>query len=234
VTRTPAYRVVDHFLDETTTARLLADIEGYLAVHDAPLVHREHAGRGLHYQVIDGNRVERFLPSLEVLYRQVNGLVNDLLAVQVVPLGSHRVGLNVNITPPGGSYRWHYDRNALTATLYLNHVSGGDLELCPNYRISRGNDARRPARAADRLLQVPGVMRLFGRKVRVHPEPGVLVVMRGDRCLHSVSEVTGRRRRINVVMAYDEIGRVSQEGDELDTYLYSQDDVRSADPNYRS
>jgi hypothetical protein len=225
--------VVEHFLDDTTNAEVLSSIEAYLVDHVPPVVHREHARRGLHYSVIDGLHVERHLPELSVLYGRVNTLVNDLLAVDVVPLANRRAGLNVNITPPGGSYRWHYDRNALTATLYLNEVAGGDLELCPNYRLSRGGDAGPLARAADRLLQAPAMMCLFGGKVSVRPRAGVLVVMRGDRCLHSVSEVTGPERRINVVMAYDEVGRTSQEGDELDTYLYSQDDVASSDPNYR-
>jgi hypothetical protein len=40
-----------------------------------------------------------------------------------------------NITPPGGEYRWHYDRNAATAILYLNEVPGGETEMFPNYRL---------------------------------------------------------------------------------------------------
>jgi hypothetical protein len=197
------------------------------------MIRREHGGRGLCYSVIDGVQVRRHLQSLVVLYADVNELINRLLGVDVVPMKNSMAGINVNVTPPGGSYRWHYDRNVLTATLYLNQVTGGDIELCPNFRISRSRSPCRLARAADRLLQVPVVIEAFGRKVAVSPRPGVLVLMRGDRCLHSVTPVGGTRHRVNIVMSFDDADGVARESDELDTYLYSQAEVRSADPNYQ-
>ncbi len=46
-----------------------------------------------------------------------------------------RAACNVNITPPGGQYLWHYDRNLVTAVIYLNEVGGGETELYPNRRV---------------------------------------------------------------------------------------------------
>jgi hypothetical protein len=57
--------------------------------------------------------------------------------------------------------------------------------------------------------------------------------MRGDRCLHSVTPVGGTQHRVNIVMSFDDANGVPRESDELDTYLYSQAEVRSADPNYQ-
>lgn len=57
--------------------------------------------------------------------------------------------------PPGGEYRWHYDRNAVTAILYLNEVPGGETEIFPNFRLvfRRGrcprSSMRGDVRAAD-------------------------------------------------------------------------------------
>lgn len=225
------YLAVERYADEPTTADLLGSVEAYLADHDLPIIRREHGGRGLCYQVIDGGRVVRDLPGLLDVYEAVNAEVNERLGVHVVPVAEPLARVNVNITPPGGSYRWHYDRNTLTATLYLNGVDGGELELCPNYRLSRGAGASLVGRTADRVLEWRGVMWAFGHKVVIRPEPGLLVVMRGDRCLHSVATVTGPECRVNLVMAFDEVGHAARPAAQLDTYLYSQDDVRS-DPNY--
>jgi 2OG-Fe(II) oxygenase superfamily len=230
------YFVVDRHLDDDRCAALLGRIETYVAGHDLPLVHRPHARRQLHYRVIDGLRVAQDLAVLDPICAEVKALVEARLGVRLQLLADRRVAVNVNVTPPGGSYRWHYDRNPLTALLYLNAVEGGALEVCPDYRLSHGRHSGAVGRAADRVLQTWPARRAFGRTVSLTPRPGDLVVMRGDRCLHSVSPVTGDRDRVNVVISFDdgEHPRVrAQDGDELDTYLYSQDQVRSADPNYR-
>lgn len=226
------FLAIEGYADEAATSRLLADVEAYLAHHDLPLIRREHRGRGLCYRVIDGVRVQRDLPQLLDVYEAVNAEVDRRLGFHVVPVAEPLARVNVNITPPGGSYRWHYDRNAFTATLYLNRVSGGELEVCPGYRLSRGAEAGALGRAADRALQWRGVMRALGRKVAVHPAPGLLVLMRGDRCLHSVTAVDGDESRFNLVMAFDEVGRAPRAAAELDAYLYSPEEVAPADPNY--
>lgn len=230
------YFVVERFLDAARTAGVLARIEAYAATHELPLVHREHAQRELRYRVIDGLRVTRDLPGLDSLCDEVKATVEARLGVDLALLDDRRVAVNVNVTPPGGSYRWHYDRNPVTALLYLNAVDGGALELCPNYRLSAGRSSGVLGRAADRVLQHPRVRRTLGHTVSLSPRAGDLVVMRGDRCLHSVTEVAGDRDRVNLVISFDDADRPRVEaraGDELDTYLYSQDEVRSADPNYR-
>jgi len=231
------YFVVERFLDAAQVAGVLARIEDYVATHELPLVHREHARRELHYRVIDGLRVERDLTALQPLCADVKARVEARLGIRLELLADRRVAVNVNVTPPGGSYRWHYDRNPVTALLYLNAVEGGTLEVCPNYRLSTGRHSGVLGRAADRVLQSEPVRRRIGHTVSLTPRPGDLVVMRGDRCLHSVSEVTGPADRVNLVISFDDAERPrvqAQDGDELDTYLYSQDQVRSADPNYRS
>ncbi|MCL2927255.1 MAG: hypothetical protein O4861_22595 [Trichodesmium sp. St16_bin4-tuft] len=46
-----------------------------------------------------------------------------------------QVGCNTNIIEKKGKYPWHYDRNVITALLYLNKVDGGEIAFYPNYRI---------------------------------------------------------------------------------------------------
>lgn len=232
MTRRPCYAVIDAYLEPERARELAALIEGYAAAHDLPLIERRDGRRALHYRVIDGARVAADLEELVPLHAEVQQLAESIMRTSLIPMRNERARLNVNITPPGGSYRWHYDRNAVTALLYLNSVEGGALELCPGYRIGAGR--RRVNRMIDRVLRARPLMALFGRRVAVVPAPGRLVVMRGDRCLHSVAAVDVGADRINVVMSFDDPRTPSSPGDTLDTYLYSAREVRSTDPNYRS
>jgi hypothetical protein len=72
------------------------------------------------------------------------------------------------------------------------------------------------------------VVRVAGRKVSIEPVPGRLLVMNGQRSLHSVTAVRGGADRVNVVMSFDDDEVAAHPGDELDTYLYS------AEPRLRS
>lgn len=141
---------------------------------------------------------------------------------EVVPIANRRVAINVNVTEPGGEYCWHYDRNAVTAILYLNAVAGGETECYPGYRIRLRHPALAGAqRALDALVQ----WLVFGLRLRppavITPRPGALVIMRGDRCLHSVRAARGPGDRLAVVMAFDAPGARYPGEPELDAYLYS-------------
>lgn len=222
------------FLSEDDCSVLLNQIAVYRSTHELPEVYREAGDRPLHYRVIDGERITAHFPDLVRLYERVNDLVNESMGEELVPLADRRVGLNVNVTPAGGTYRWHYDRNAVTAILYLNAVPGGETEIYPNYRLFiEGARYSALQRVADRVMEMQPVRGLFGKLVRVAPEPGLLVAMRGNRCLHSVRPVEGNADRINVIMAYDLLGVQFAVAPQLDQYLYESGGDAEADPNYR-
>jgi hypothetical protein len=226
------YCVEAGFLTPEACAHLLERIARYRATHEVPEVYRKVRGRSLHYFVIDGHQVEQYLPDVGRLYEQVNGVVNETCGRTMVPLENRRVGANVNITPPGGEYRWHYDRNAVTAILYLNEVPGGETELYPNYRLRLKQRYSALQRWLDRLLQAGSVRRVFGRRVVVTPRQGNLVLMAGNTCLHSVRPVAGDEERINLILAYDEPGAHFAIERNLDAYLYTEQASASSDPNY--
>ena len=142
--------------------------------------------------------------------------------------------MNVNITPPGGSYRWHYDRCPVTAMLYLNTVSGGEIEFYPNSRLPCGPfEGTAFQRCLDAVTASRCVRTLTRRRrVAVPPVPGRLLVLRGDHCLHSVSEVGDGSDRINLVVSYTTPGAERALPD-LDSYLYSDAPFARPDPNYR-
>src|SRR6266404_4392987 len=227
-------QVLDGYLPTSRCAELRDAVCEYRRDHALPLIDRQERGRSLRYMVIDGERIHRDLPEFEELYADVNGVVDRLAGLALRPLGNRGAGVNVNITPPGGEYRWHYDRNAVTAILYLNESDGGETEMYPNYRVHLGRwKHTRAQRWLDAPLRRDLVTRLFGRKLVVAPHAGRLLAMRGDRCLHSVRPVEGAGERINVVMTFDLPGAVFHVEKNLDPYLYSRDTAPVFDPNYR-
>ena len=227
--------LVDNFLDPKDCAKLLGQIGHYRQHNGLAEISRPMKDRSLRYSVIDGERIRADLPSVWNLYQgAANQFVNELAGVPLEPLQNVKAGVNVNVMSPGRSeYRWHYDRTAVTAILYLNQVEGGETELYPNYRILlNGKQHSRLQLTLDRSLQPRGVRRLFGTKQVVEPHPGRLVVMRGNRCWHSVRGVQGSEDRINIILAYD--APDAQFGMEvgLDSYLYTDETPDTKDPNY--
>lgn len=235
--RAKGYAVLDGFVDDATCARLLDAVAAYRESHDVVRVHRPSRERPLRYSVIDGLAIRDHLPEIHDLHLRVNEVVNALTGQRLDPLEDAKVACNVNITEPGGSYRWHYDRNACTALLYLNAVEGGETDCYPDFRLFLPFARWSPLqRWSDALVQLAPVRRAFGRLVTVVPAPGTLFVMRGNRALHSVRPLTGGPDRINVVMSYDVPGQRYDVADQLDTYLYTAaatDGTASGDPNYR-
>jgi len=222
--------VRESYLSSSECRALLEDLEAYKAAHDLPLIERRESGRSLRYRVIDGDRIFESLPRVIALYLDVLALVRQQ-DPYLEPLSNRTAGLNVNFTPPGGEYRWHYDRNAVTAILFLNSVGGGQTEMFPGFRVHLGQwKDTRLQRAFDAALRrLTRVM----RPVAVEPAPGRMIVMRGDRCLHSVRAVEGSEERVSVIMAFDPPGQVFHSARDLDSYLYSQNASPNRDPNYR-
>lgn len=229
-----ALRLIPGYLSHAACEQILASIRRFRQSNTLPLIHREVSGRSLRYFVIDGDIVHESFPSLVDIYRQVEQAVQTSFDPRLAPLRNRAASVNVNVTPPGGEYRWHYDRNAVTAILYLNTVSGGETEMYPGYRIHLGRwKNTRLQRWLDSLLQWPPLLLISCKRVLVSPAQGLLLLMRGDRCLHSVCRVEGSEDRINLVMTFDlPQARFATEQD-LDPYLYSKKPAPSFDPNYR-
>lgn len=197
-----------------------------------PLIERKVRERSLKYKVVDGRRIAEVLPDIEDLTRRVAVELVRTCGPGLVPIDDVVAARNINVTPPGGEYRWHYDRNAATALIYLNEVPGGETEMFPNFRLLvRGGRYSRLQKVLDDIVRVRMVRRLFGRQRLVEPSQGTLVIMRGNTTLHSVRAVLGAEDRIAIVLAYDFPGR-GHLRHALNSYLYTGARPAEGDPNY--
>lgn len=136
--------VIEEYLPPATCDEVLAVVRSYAAAHALPLIVRKDGDRALRYRVIDGNAIHASLPVLTKLYDDVRRLVQQRDPC-LEPVANRMARMNVNLTPFGGEYRWHYDRNAVTAILFLNAVDGGETEMYPNFRIRLARLTRRVA-----------------------------------------------------------------------------------------
>jgi hypothetical protein len=197
-----------------------------------PLIERQVRERSLRYKVVDGHIIKEAIPDIDDLTRRVEDEIRRTCGPGLVPIEDSVAARNVNVTPPGGEYRWHYDRNAATALIYLNEVPGGETELFANFRLLLPNGQPQAVqRRLDDIVRTRIVRRLFGRQRLVEPRRGTLVIMRGNTTLHSVRAVLGTEDRIAVVLAYDYPGRGPQRN-ALNSYLYTSAPPVEGDPNY--
>ncbi|HEX2269976.1 MAG TPA: 2OG-Fe(II) oxygenase [Pyrinomonadaceae bacterium] len=226
--------VMEDFADPTLCAELLDQVNDYRSRHTVPVIERRNGPLPLKYSVIDGDRIAADLPDVMNVYERVTRLVQELWRGGIEPLPDRKVACNINITQPGGSYRYHYDRNAVTAILYLNATSGGETECYPNYRLSLAPATHSSLQQKlDRVLQNRFVRFITANQLLVRPRPGRLLIMQGNRCLHCVRPVRGSQDRINIVMSYDRPHARFDVDDDLNRYLYSPVEIPVRDPNYR-
>ena len=227
------YLVIDDFFTMEQCKETLNLIANYRQEHEVVEVNRSYKERNLQYSVINGQQVENYLPTVWQLYEKVNLLVNKVSKQNLVPLTDKMPTVNINIIKPGGEYRWHYDRNAITALLYLNTVAGGELEIYPKYRLGNKNKKFSwQQKFWDAVLKLKLIRNFLGNKVVIKPRQGMIVIMQGDRCLHSVKSLAGNQERINIVMAYDIPGKEFPVEQGLNSYLYTNQEQSSSDANY--
>ncbi len=228
------YLAVDDFIGGEDCRRFLAEIERFGRENKIAEVDRPDKERSLRYSVINGVQIAEGLPEIQRLYLDLADVVSRIASCKLLPLENRQAGVNVNITKPGGEYRWHYDRNRLTAILYLNSVEGGEIEFFPNYRLHLGRFRYSALQQRlDNFLKIRSIRNFFRRRVLFRPHPGSLLLMRADRCLHSVRPVLGDADRINIVMAYDLPGADFEVEEKLDSYLYNDEFSSRSDPNYK-
>ena len=131
--------VRDDFIDAQTAAQALDMIDNFRREFPLPVVSRQSGPRPLVYSVVDGFQIQDHLPQIQALHENVTRHVKDLFGDSLEPLADEQVACNINITQPGGSYRYHYDRK--------RHHSDSLLER-NEWRRDRVLPELSPARAA--------------------------------------------------------------------------------------
>ena len=182
-------------------------------------IERRSAHHLLTYRVVTGDVLRRHAPEIFAFYsapetadwvRQITG------APSIVTSARERSAININcLERPGERYRWHFDAIPYTLLLYLtDHAAedGGALELCACPPARADHADRSPAREPDPL-------EVEREKISITPRAGMMVLMDGTRCYHSVAPVLRPISRLSIPMVFP-VSREHERPDGLDDYLY--------------
>jgi hypothetical protein len=129
----------------------------------------------------------------------VREMIAEILGIKTLYLNDDPYQpANIIVYQEGDRSTWHFDRgNEFTVTLMLQDAeAGGEFEIAPEIWP---NDETDPAELREVLLERGG-----DRVRKVARVPASLVIFRGDRSVHRVSEVRGERLRMMAVMVYEE------------------------------
>lgn len=161
------------------------------------------------FATINGAELEQAIPRVAELYSEVGKFVRETISEELVPLENRAIGLSINVTGPGQQFAMHYDRNAVTAVIYLNTVEqGGQMECYPRWsRLLLGSRANPYLKRLQHLLDLTTKSAVWkwlsGQRRTVSPQAGRMIVFRGNRCLHGVRPVGGTATRYSLQLAYD-------------------------------
>src|ERR1700726_2177647 len=124
-----------NFLSTDECEKYCESVRALDRLRGLPLIERRVRERSLLYKVVDGMRIAEAIPEIDEVTTRVEEALARICGEGLVPVADPVAARNVNVTPPGGEYRWHYDRNAATAIIYLNEVPGGETEMFANFRM---------------------------------------------------------------------------------------------------
>lgn len=102
--------------------------------------------------------------------------------------------LNISVMNEGGCQQWHFDSGTMVTTLLLQEPdAGGVFEYSPGIRSDQNEnfDAVQAVLDGD-----PSTVK------RNHLKAGTLSLFRGHYSLHRVTEVAGKRQRLQAILGY--------------------------------
>ena len=202
------FLVMDSFLPAERCA-MIRDAVDALDRHKK-LIQVDRAGRSSvsRFATINGTELEESIPLVAGLYAEVRDFVRHVASPELTLLENRAIGVSINVTAPGQQFAMHYDRNAITAVIYLNAPdAGGEMEFYPRHRIMLPSQGIPLVKQAQKLLDrgtKSTVWKQLSRARRmVSPTLGRMLVFHGNRCLHGVRPVQGSTPRYSLQLAYD-------------------------------
>lgn len=155
----------------------------------------------------NGENLIKASPLITPLEREMVELSNWLSGETYAPLDNRSIGASVNVTPAGGGFGTHFDRQEISAIAYLNSVEGGALDLWP--RLRRWE----PKWLGKKAARVTMALTLALPPVSISPTRGSLLIFT-KYTPHRVAEVKGERSRVSLVYGLDRPGVSFLEGQE--------------------
>ena len=199
------YLIINNFMPQESIEYILKQIISFKNSNPTIKVRWKHSI----FNTINGANIDDNFHELSKIYDEY--LIKEILnlySAKMTTLEDRSVGISVNLTDKGGKFQPHYDRNIITAVLYLNdNYKGGEMVLYPRIRWWLGRQVSQHLRLTqivlDRIVRSKWYLALFTDKIKVKPKAGDLLVFEGVRTLHTVLPVKSGEVRVSVQFAYD-------------------------------
>lgn len=172
--------------------------------------------RTLRYRVVTGEMIRDHFEELFSFYCSPSIIkwMTAVIGVSKLYVSNHiRSAININsMAQPTERYPWHFDAVPYTAMLYLTTSDfdhGGALEVYPNLKISHD------------VTPTPAELKK-AEKLHILPEAGMLILMNGTCCYHSVTPLLKSEQRISVPMVFP-VELMHERPVEVDEFIYGAD-----------
>lgn len=206
--------IVRNFLPDVFISRWRALAERCVQKYGKNINHTV-AGITLKYRVVTGEMIRDHFVELFKFYCSQSTLkwMATVIGANKLFTSNHITSaININsMQQPTERYPWHFDAIPYTAMLYLTSSEvgqGGALEVYPNLKIA----GKAPSEAELNSTE----------KLQIVPEAGMLILMNGACCYHSVAPLLKSANRLSVPMVFPTT-LVHERAIEVDEFIY--DDV---------
>lgn len=170
------------------------------------------------FETINGSIIDENIPELTIFYDHTIYKIVNSLKDNLSTLTDRRIGLSINKTSQGHNFQAHFDRNQITAVMYISeNFQGGSMLMHPRVRIllkgyEKNLFKKTTQRIIDKIIKTSIYLKLFSKSIEVIPKEGTLLIFEGNKTLHEVKPVlTGER--ITIQLAYDEPNKIYQSDD---------------------
>lgn len=194
--RRDGYIYLEGALDPEMPDRLLGDLS-----HKTYLKVESPAGRlGVTtFYSKNGARLMAASPLVAPLESELIGLTNWLSGIEYLPLDNRAIGASANVTPAGGGFATHFDRQEISAIAYLNRVEGGELHLWPGLRKWE------PQWLGRHAARVTMFLTTVLRPVGIAPTKGSVLLF-NKFTPHRVAQVHSTYPRVSIIFGLDRPG----------------------------
>lgn len=170
------------------------------------------------FRTINGSTIDNNIPEITSIYdntiHKIVGLINN----NMFTLVDRKIGVSINKTSKGNNFQAHFDRNLITAVIYVgDQFKGGTMLIHPRVRILLKNNTkysilRKAQLFFDKVVKTPIYLKFFSRSIEITPKVGTLLIFEGSKTLHEVKPVL-EGDRISIQLAYDKFNKIYQSTD---------------------
>ena len=199
--------IIDNYINLDLCRSIIKDIKKFHDKEKVIFVNSEKSiGR---FKTLNGKTLIKASQMCLMLRDQTLKLIKKYIDDKIVNILNMKIGVSANIMSVGDKFKKHYDRNKITAVIYLNQLVGeGEMICYPRCRFLLPGrylfGLRHLQSFLDLIVLAPFYQKYLVKKIIIAPKPGRVVFFEGNRTLHGVQPLHKKSSvRYSIQLAYD-------------------------------